>query len=70
MHSDSSRTRIITFRLTRQQNERIRELCDARGRDSMSSLIRSAVNQFLREADLDDEHTGTPEIQRLLDTPE
>jgi hypothetical protein len=36
----------------------------------MSSLIRSAVNQFLREADLDDEHTGTPEIQSLLDNPE
>ena len=45
-----SRNRMISFRLTEEEYDRVRLLCVARGQHSVSEMIRSAVHDMLGQS--------------------
>jgi Arc/MetJ-type ribon-helix-helix transcriptional regulator len=58
-----SRSRTISFRLTHHEYERFRHLCTARGHDSVSEMVRSAVKNLLGQTELPPSQAPEPEIQ-------
>ncbi len=45
-----SRSRMVSFRLTEEEYDRFRLLCVARGQNSVSEMIRAAVNDMLGQS--------------------
>jgi len=43
------RSHVVTFRLTREEHDRFRELCSTHGLGSISEMIRAAVNAMFPE---------------------
>jgi Arc/MetJ-type ribon-helix-helix transcriptional regulator len=58
-----SRSRTISFRLTHHEYERFRHLCTTRGHDSVSEMVRSAVNNLLGQTEPLPTQAPEPEIQ-------
>ena len=76
-----SRSHMVSFRLTREEHDRFRELCLAHGLPSISEMARAAINMMFAErkpydrfesrlAELETRvHFLTAELQKLSDEP-
>ena len=47
--SFESRSRMVSFRLTEEEYDRLRDLCFTNGVRSVSEMARAALNQLLRQ---------------------
>ena len=54
--SNGFRSRMVSFRMSEEEYERLRQLCDAQGICSVSDLARAGINLLLQQPD-----SATPE---------